>query len=76
MNSLVKFSIDDDGEETDSFWHLIDPINSEGAAKLCTREFFGYGESIAVYEQKDVIRGGVTCPLCISDIKTMKAIRL
>lgn len=77
MNELVKIIRDDDGKLTENdSWHLVDPTNDQGPAALCTQEFFGFGESLVEFETKASSRGGVTCPLCLKKIRTMKAIKL
>lgn len=78
MNQLVQILIDDDGNEPTNpyYWHLSDPCNPQGAATLCTGEFYGSGESVCVYETKEVLRGGITCPKCEETIKAYKAVKL
>lgn len=75
-NTLIKISIDDDGEVTgNEDWCLF--YNSrQGSMALCTMEYVGIGESICVYETKEVSRGGITCPDCLDYIKDIKAIKL
>lgn len=75
-NSLVRFTADDDGEVIEKpVWHLVD-ITCGDPCSLCTQEYYGYGQSDVVYEEKTVSRGGITCPLCLERIKIMKGIRL
>lgn len=78
MNELVRILTNDDGDTPDNNhnWHLVDPCNWQGKATLCTAEFFGSGESACIYETKEVIRGGVTCPNCMKMIKNYKKIKL
>ena len=76
INPLVKFFVDGDGEVIDKpVWHLVDCFLSDPAA-LCTGEYFGYGQSDTVYEEKTVKRGGITCRLCLEKIKAIKGVRL
>lgn len=79
MNRLVKILTDDSGIERRvelQYWHLVDPTNAIGDATLCEGEFFGVGESGCDYQTKQVQRGGITCPECLSKIKTIKAVKL
>ena len=76
MNQLVKVISDDDGETIDEpVWHLVHPEASDPAT-LCTMEYFGYGQSDVVYEEKTVMRGGITCPNCIDFVKALKSVKL
>jgi hypothetical protein len=77
MNDLVRIITDDDEfPKSDAHvWHLVDPTNDQGPAALCTREFFGLGESICTFETKKSERG-ITCPECIRKIKLIKAVKL
>jgi predicted ThiF/HesA family dinucleotide-utilizing enzyme len=73
-NSVVKITVDDDGETKGrAEWCLIDPCNLQGSATLCTNEFFGIGESACIYEVK---KGKITCKRCIEIIKEYKKIKL
>lgn len=73
--AIVKIIIDDDGAPTaNDDWHLVDPCNMQGEAALCTQEFFGQGESTAVFERKD--RGKVTCLTCRKIIAIYKRVNL
>ena len=77
MNKLVKILYDDDGEKIENpVWHLVDPANLLGPSALCSGEYFGYGESSVVYEEKEVVRGGIECRACIDKIKLIKSVRL
>lgn len=78
MNTLVRIITNDDGDETNNplDWHLQDPCNWQGAATLCTGEFYGIGESACTYEEKHVIRGGITCKQCLKAIKGYKSVKL
>lgn len=77
-NTLVQILVDDDGNEPNhpEDWHLTDPCNWQGAATLCTGEFYGVGESVCVYKEKQVVRGGITCANCLKMIKKYKSIKL
>lgn len=75
-HTLVKFFSDDDGRDSDSsIWHLVTSV-SGGACALCTLEFFGEGESSVVYETKRRERGGISCPECMKQIRTIKSVKL
>ncbi len=86
MNQLVKIIRDDDGDETgDASWHLVDPCNPLGETVLCTKEFFGQGESskfeaggedCVQFETKSVPHGGITCKNCLAILKAYKAVKL
>ena len=78
MHSLVKITVDDDGNpKYDAHvWHLVDPSNWQGKAALCTAEFLGEGESEVVFETKETLRGGITCPSCMKMLKEYKRVRL
>lgn len=75
---LVRILIDDSGHphELAAYWHLVDPCNAGGPATLCTGEYFGFGESACEFDLKEVKRGGITCPQCLADLKTYKAVKL
>ncbi len=75
MNQLVKFIVNDDGEQQEPLWHVVDINNGSGASKLCTGEYFD-GSTDVVYEEKLTLKGGLTCPECINAVKNIKAIRL
>jgi hypothetical protein len=78
VNTLVRIPRDDDGylKDDGDVWHLVDPENHQGASALCTGEFFGAGESACEFEIKEVSRGGITCPRCVSILKGYKAVKL
>lgn len=78
MPELVQITVDDDGNPKDNahVWHLVDPGNWQGKAALCTAEFFGEGESAVVFETKETLRGGITCPSCMKMLKGYKEVRL
>lgn len=75
MNRLVKFIKNDDGVSQEPLWHLVDPNNGAGDAKICTGEFFD-GATDVVSEEKVTERGGINCKDCISAIKNIKAVKL
>ena len=71
-NNVVKITITHDGsKKINPKWCLIDPCNDQGRSTLCTKEFFGYGESSAVYKVKV---GAITCEKCKSIIMIYKSI--
>jgi len=73
-NRIVKITRDDNGErKLYAKWCLIDPCNPQGQATLCTKEFFGEGESSCEYETRI---GNITCPMCIEYIRSYKKIKL
>jgi hypothetical protein len=78
MNHLVKITFDHYGEKIATpVWHLVNPIPSEVQGRtLCGGEVFGDAESRVVYKTKSVQRGGITCPMCIRDVKLIKSVNL
>lgn len=73
---LVRFTFDDDEAPViDDTWHFVTQKTGSDM-KLCSGEVFGIGEGSAVYEMKEVTRGGITCPMCLEEIRRMKAIKL
>ena len=76
-NQLVKLITNDDGAVIDTpYWHLVSPVFQADPSLLCTGEFFGEGQSGCEYEEKTVIKGGVTCPQCLRIIKEIKSVKL
>lgn len=77
-NYAVNLLTHDDGEAHPDagLWHIIDPTNKQGAATLCSGEFFGYGESGCKYELRVLTPGTVTCQRCIDDIQTLKKLKI
>lgn len=77
MNHLVRILIDDSGDKAPKpgDWHLV--VNEAGSdMALCSGEVFGEGEGTAVFKEKQVKRGGVTCPDCLRRIRFFKQVRL
>ncbi len=75
---LVKIKKDDYNElvpKEDQVWCLVYSANG-GSQNFCEGQFFGYGESAAEYETKEVKKGGITCKRCIEKIKEIKSIKL
>jgi hypothetical protein len=75
---LVKILTSDDGDKRDKdlqYWHLVEIVGG-GPATFCQGEYFGHGESGCEYEEKEVKRGGITCPLCLERLKWVKSIKL
>lgn len=71
MNHLVKILVNDDGDHECREWCLVDSTG-DCERTACLGEVFGYGEGDAVYKEKYVKRGGVTCPQCLSVIRFYK----
>lgn len=73
---VVRFKTDPFGEKArNSFWHLsVTPTDC--AQIFCSGEVYGSGVSEAEYIEKDVLRGGITCPECLSIIRAFKRIKL
>lgn len=73
MSKVVKILVRDDGEKVISpVWHHYHDI-AGGHATFCSGEYFGYGESSAIFKTKN---GKITCPQCIIKIKEIKALKL
>lgn len=73
MPFVVKITKDDDGEKIPyAKWCFVIEITG-GNAAFCSGQFFGDGESSCEYETKE---GKITCPECISLIKTIKQVKL
>lgn len=77
-NHLVMLLTGDDPDEVKEspVWCLVDTGNFQGAATLCTNEFFGIGESGCIFKRKTTKRGGITCPKCLEKLKVYKSIKL
>lgn len=75
-HEVVQIIVDDDGEDTnDNSWHLV--VQPDGSPRtLCTGEVFGKGEGSAVFKNKVVARGGITCKNCLNEIRFFKSIKL
>lgn len=78
MNRLAMITVREGGDEVppdEQVWCLVTPY-ADGDQTFCTSEYFGEGESDAVFLTKSVRKGGVTCGKCIDHIKAIKAVRL
>ena len=76
MMEVVKITFHDDGEKAHSpKWHLVQNFGDAQRA-LCTGECFGEGEGGAVYEVKELVKGGVTCENCKRIIRWYKSVPL
>lgn len=78
MNDLVRLTLNEDGDVPDDrSWHLS--ADSGGSDTiLCTVEVFNElgslaSEGAAFAERKSVNRGGVTCPICLQMIHSIKS---
>lgn len=78
MNTLARLYRNEDGDDVrheEQKWCLV--VDSGGSdTTFCTGEVFAFGEGGAAAKVKTVERGGVTCPLCLEKIKTIKAVKL
>jgi hypothetical protein len=75
-HTIVKLKTDPFGNKAqNTYWHLSIVI-ADSDALCCTGEVYGYGVSEAKYKTKDVLKGGITCPECVSTIKKFKNIKL
>ncbi len=85
MNHLVQITARDYLEseqppdviipEEERVWCLV-VFKSGSPMTLCTGEVFGLGEGNAEYIEKEVKRGGITCPECLKFIREIKAVKL
>lgn len=76
MHTIVKFITNDDGDKhPSSDWHYVDTFG-DADRSFCGGEVFGMGESSLQYESKEVLKGGITCPLCLRRIKEIKSLKL
>lgn len=78
MNHLIKMTIDDDGEVIeveDQKWCLSSPAGNDAGRVLCTHAVLD-SDTNATWEDKSVVRGGITCEKCISIVRAFKAIKL
>lgn len=82
MHDVFKMTVSEDGENMPhgDLWHAG---GSDGYAPtlLCTGEVFDEhgtldAEGFAKCISKTVKRGGITCPSCMNQIKSIKAIKL
>lgn len=75
-NEVVRIIESEDGESFGAdLWHLV--VRQDASPRtLCSGEVFGYGEGVAKYQSKLVLRGGITCEDCLRIIKQFKSIRL
>jgi hypothetical protein len=78
VNFLVMITKTEDGDivpEGERKWCvLIDAAGSH--MTLCSGEVFGLGEGAAEAQEKQVVRGGITCPICLRIVCDIKSIRL
>lgn len=78
-NHLIKMTMDDDCEPIpvdEQKWCLENPSPSLDTNRvLCTGDALDT-DTRATWEEKTVVRGGITCDKCIAIIKEFKAIKL
>lgn len=78
-NSLIKMKISDDDdsiEVEEQKWCLADPAPYRGTPRvLCTGDVLDT-DTVSEWEEKMVIRGGITCEQCIAIIKAYKTVKL
>jgi hypothetical protein len=74
-HNLVKILTNEDGDQELGYWHY--PVSFDWSNRcLCSGQVFGEGEGSATFETKIVQRGGITCPKCLSIIKSFKKVKL
>lgn len=72
---VVKITEDEYGEKrVNAKWCYV--TNIDARRTMCGGEAFGFGESSAKYKTKQLKKGSITCPRCISLIKEIKSIPL
>ncbi|WP_390240996.1 hypothetical protein [Vibrio sp. R78045] len=77
-NFLIKMTIDDDGEAIDvedQKWCLSSPASNDAGRVLCTHAVLDI-DTNAIWEDKTVVRGGITCEKCIAIVRAFKAVKL
>jgi hypothetical protein len=76
MEKVVKIIIDDDGYPTDDkHWHYV--VNWDATNRsLCKMEAYGFGDSGAVFKEKRMRAGSITCDRCLAIIKEFKRLKL
>lgn len=78
-HKIVKITVDDDGVKIpakEQVWHFVTSSCAEDQA-LCTGEYLSWGGTTELEcVIKEVERGGITCPDCLSLIKRFKEIKL
>lgn len=74
-HTLIKITTPDsfaDESAVDGYWHLLSE-NYGDAEVFCSGGFLVDGMG---YVEKEVKRGGITCPDCLRLVKAYKAVRL
>lgn len=74
-HTLIKITTPDsfaDESAVDDYWHLLSE-NYGDAEVFCSGVFLVDGMG---YVEKEVKRGGITCPDCLRLVKAYKAVRL
>jgi hypothetical protein len=76
-HKVVKILYDEDSVKCETpKWHLVEWVFGDSPRTACTGEVFGYGEGSAIYKEKSVLKGGVTCPNCLEIIKWYKGLNI
>lgn len=72
-NNVVKILTSEDGDIIKyAKWCLIDPADFQGNSALCSKQYFGIGESSCQFKVK---KGRITCKDCLEKIKIYKSIK-
>ncbi len=75
-HEVIKIYVHDDREKVKyPKWHLIQDWGDTPRI-LCDGSVFLMGDGDVKYDIKEVERGGITCPECLSILKHFKDIRL
>lgn len=78
-NHLIKMTVRDDLEPVpldEQKWCLVDPAPFKDASRLlCSGEVLDT-DTDAKWESKVVLRGGITCDHCMTNLKAYKTVKL
>jgi len=77
-HELVKITQDEDGftvDKNEQVW-CLGVVGGGSPMCFCSGQVYGVGEGAALFKVKFVVRGGITCPGCLSSIKEIKSIKL
>lgn len=76
MATVVKIIKDHWGQKViNPKWHLL--VNAAATNRtLCGGEAVGMGDSAAEFEEKECVKGSITCEACKTKLKWFKSIKL
>lgn len=67
--------VDFDNESDSDIWHLAVDVGGV-TGTFCQGQVYEFGVTKAVFKEKIVKRGGITCERCLEKIREIKAVRL